>query len=132
MIHISEMARGYVKSAGEVAKEGDEVQAAIIDVDPKKRQIRLSIKALQPEVVEEVKPARENKRGKRAKKLEESETGTEDKNPEPEVTAMQIAWQTAQERAREKKHRTKRVKPNSAEQEDILSRTLEKRLPTGA
>jgi small subunit ribosomal protein S1 len=134
MIHISEMARGYVKSAGEVVKEGDEVEAVIINVDRKKRQIRLSMKALQPEVVEEVKPARENKRPRRGKKHEEAQIETEERNAEPEMTAMQIAWQTAQERAksREKEHRVKRIKSKSAEQEEILNRTLEKRLPTGA
>src|SRR5512142_1532106 len=59
MIHISELARGYVKNASDVVKEGDEVEAKIINVDRKKRQIRLSMKALQPEVVEEEAPARE-------------------------------------------------------------------------
>ncbi len=134
MIHISELARGYVKAAGDVVKEGDEVEAKIINVDRKKRQIRLSMKALQPEVVEEEKPVVENKRGKRSKKNEEIEMPAEEAQSEPELTAMQMAWQTAQERAKSKskRDRTKRNKGASSEQEDILSRTLEKRLPTGA
>ncbi len=133
MIHVSELARGYVKNASDVVKEGDEVEAMIINVDRKKRQIRLSIKALQPEIVEEVKPEREHKRSKRGKKREESRVEMEEQNLEPELTAMQIAWQMAQERAqsRDKSHHSKRVKSKSTEQEDILSRTLEKRLPTG-
>ncbi len=135
MIHISEMAHGYVKNASEVVKEGEEVEAVIINVDRKKRQIRLSIKAMQPEVVEveEVKPEREGKRGKRGKKKDEPEVEMEEQNNEPELTAMQIAWQMAQDRAnsRRKEQRMKRVKSNN-EQEDILHRTLEKRLPTGA
>jgi len=46
---------------------------------------------------------------------------------------MQIAWQEALNKANtDKSFKMKRVKPNtSQEQEDILSRTLEKRLPTG-
>ncbi len=134
MIHISELARGYVKAAGDVVKEGDEVEAKIINVDRKKRQIRLSMKALQPEVVEEEKPVVENKRGKRGKKNEEMEMPAEEVQSEPELTAMQMAWQTAQERAKSKskRDRAKRKKGASSEQEDILSRTLEKRLPTGA
>ena len=135
MIHISELARGYVKTASDVVKEGDEVEAKIINVDRKKRQIRLSLKALQPEiVVEEEKPVRESKRAKRGKKHEEEEAQIEQQPTEIELTGMQIAWQTAQERARskEKSRRGKRVKSNSAEQEEILNRTLEKRLPTGA
>src|SRR5574340_659865 len=42
MVHISELARGYVKEAKDVVKEGDEIQAVILSVDPKKREIRLS------------------------------------------------------------------------------------------
>jgi len=134
MIHISELARGYVKAAGDVVKEGDEIEAKIINVDRKKRQIRLSMKALQPEVVEEEKPAQEIKRPKRGKKLEDPEMPAEETKSEPELTGMQVAWQTAQERAKSKakSQRSKRVKSNSAEQEEILNRTLEKRLPTGA
>src|SRR5512142_1300382 len=135
MIHISELARGYVKAAGDVVKEGDEVEAKIIGVDRKKRQIRLSMKALQPEVIEEEKPVRESKHGKRGKKQEEVDVEAEETKAEsePELTGMQVAWQMAQERAQSKakSQRVKRSKSNS-EQEDILNRTLEKRLPTGA
>ncbi len=136
MIHISELARGYVKAAGDVVKEGDEVEAKIISVDRKKRQIRLSMKALQPETLEEEKPVRESKHGKRGKKHEETEVEAEETRveTEPELTGMQVAWQVAQERAKSKakSQRVKRSKTNSSEQEDILNRTLEKRLPTGA
>lgn len=134
MIHISELARGYVKSAADVVKEGDEVEAVVINVDRKKRQIRLSMKALQPEVIEEVKPVREVKQAKHPRKNEDSQTEAEEKQTEIEMTAMQIAWQTAQDRAKskDKDRRIKHVKSNSAEQEEILNRTLEKRLPTGA
>jgi ribosomal protein S1 len=137
MIHISELARGYVKAASDVVKEGDEVEAKIINVDRKKRQIRLSMKALQPEVVEEEKPVHEPKRGgKRGKKHDEADmpVDAEMTISEPELTGMQVAWQMAQERAKSKSksQRSKRSKSSSAEQEEILHRTLEKRLPTGA
>jgi len=136
MIHISELAQGYVKNAGDVVKEGQEIEAAIINVDRKKRQIRLSMKALQPEIVEEEKPARENKRStssRKPRKNELEEVVVEEKSVEPELTGMQIAWQMAQDRAKHDKDRkTKRVKSASAEQEDLLNRTLKKRLPTGA
>lgn len=138
MIHISELARGYVKAAGDVVKEGDEIEAKILNVDRKKRQIRLSMKALQPEVEEPEKPAREERKpkGKRGgKKPHEGaqEPQAEAEPQEPELTAMQAAWQTAQERAktRDKDRKSKRSKTASAEQEEILNRTLQKRLPTG-
>jgi small subunit ribosomal protein S1 len=133
MIHISELARGYVKSASDVVKEGDEVEAKVLTVDRKKRQIRLSMKAIQPEIVEEEKPERESKHGKRNKKVEKEVEVQPEENLEPELTAMQMAWQTAQDRAKSHKtHKGKRMKSASIEQEDILSRTLEKRMPTGA
>src|SRR5574338_633391 len=53
LIHISEMAHGYVRQPTDVVKEGDEVEAQVIDVNRKKKQIKLSIKALQPEPVKE-------------------------------------------------------------------------------
>ena len=132
MIHVSELAHGYVKTPGEIVKEGDEVEAKIIDVDRKKKQIKLSMKALEPEI-EEFKPAKkENKRGgKHSKK--EVET-TEPAEPrEPELTAFQIAWQQAMERAEEGKDlKFRKVKAAlTREQDEILNRTLEKRLPTG-
>ena len=132
MIHISELARGYVKNAGDVVKDGDEVEAMVLKVDRKKRQIRLSMKAVQPEIIEEQKPERESKRSKKNKKAENEEVEAE-AHLEPELTSMQVAWQTAQDRAKAgKNQKARRVKSGSLEQEDILSRTLEKRLPTGA
>jgi ribosomal protein S1 len=114
-------------------KEGDEVEAKVIDVDRKKKQIKLSMKALEPEI-EEFKPAKkESKRGnKHAKK--ETEARAEPVEPkEPELTAFQIAWKQAMEKADEGKEiKFRRVKAGvSREHEDLLNRTIEKRLPTG-
>jgi small subunit ribosomal protein S1 len=136
MIHVSELTRGYVKTPGEVVKEGDEVEAVVLEVNRKKKQIRLSMKALMPEIVEEEKPAREPKKvrgGKRGKKQEETFEINETPK-EPEMTAMQIAWQMAVDRAKSKDKggvKVKAVKSSASEREEILSRTLEKRLPTG-
>jgi small subunit ribosomal protein S1 len=137
LIHVSELARGYVKTANEVVKEGDDVEAKVLDVDRRKRQIRLSMKALQPEIVEEPKPEREDRkpRGKRkGKKQEEESYEVQAEAPsEPQLTAMQFAWQEALEKSKhEKAQKTKIAKAGrTQEQEEILNRTLEKRLPTG-
>ncbi len=56
MVHVSELAHGYVKTPSEIVKEGDEVEAKVLDVNRKKKQIKLSMKALEPEI-EEFKPA---------------------------------------------------------------------------
>lgn len=134
LIHVSELSRGYVKTAAEVVKEGDEIEAKVLDVDRRKRQIRLSIKALQPEIVEEAKPEREEKKssskGKgRGKKQEEETYEMEvEVSNEPQYTAMQMAWQAALERSKGKsKVRQKSVKTSSEEKEELFNRTLEKR-----
>jgi len=137
MVHVSELAHGYVKTPNEVVKEGDEVEAKVLDVNRKKKQIKLSMKALEP-VIEEFKPAKkeENKgRGKRGPKKEKEATETvqQEEPKEPELTGMQVAWQEALNKANaDKSFKVKRPKSNrSQEQDDILNRTLEKRLPTG-
>ena len=138
LIHVSELTHGYVKTAAEVVKEGDEVEAKVLDVDRRKRQIRLSMKALQPEIVEEAKPEREerNKKGDKRKgkgKKQEEEYEMEVEVPtEPQFTAMQIAWQEALERSKGRgKVRTKSYnKASSDEQEELFNRTLEKRVAT--
>ncbi len=134
MIHVSELAHGYIKTPGEVVKEGDEVEAKVLDVNRKKKQIKLSMKALEPEI-EEFKPARkENKKGgKRGPKKETAEVPAQEEDREPELTAMQIAWQEALNKANEDRaYKVKRSKSNvSQEQEELLERTMKKRLPTG-
>jgi small subunit ribosomal protein S1 len=136
MVHVSELAHGYVKTPSEIVKEGDEIEAKILEVDRKKKQIKLSMKALEPEV-EEFKPVKKeprkggNKQHGPKKEIQEAVEPAEQK--EPELTAFQIAWQQAMDKADEGK--AFRVKHNKAgvsrEQEDLLNRTLEKRLPTG-
>ncbi len=138
LVHVSEMSRGYIKNPNEVVKEGDEVEAVVLDVNRKKKQIRLSMKSLQPEI-EEVKPAKKERgerkgRGKRSSQKEAQEVEIQEQPKEAEMTAMQIAWQEALDRAnlRKKSKKARRMKMGpSDEQEDILLRTLEKRLPTG-
>lgn len=111
LVHISEMAHHFVKHPSEVVKEGDEIEAVLLSADRRKKQIRLSIKALQPEpVIEEVpvaeapKPERATK-GKKAKKaaVHEEETHEPEQQATTELTAMQIAWMEALERAKARK-----------------------------
>ncbi|MEW5910528.1 MAG: 30S ribosomal protein S1 [Thermodesulfobacteriota bacterium] len=44
LVHISELSHQRVEKASEVAKVGDEIQTVVINVDPKKHKIGLSIK----------------------------------------------------------------------------------------
>jgi len=137
LIHVSELTRGYVKTAGEVVKEGEEIEAKVLDVDRRKRQIRLSMKALQPEVIEEAKPEREDRKRtpsgdkRKGKKQEESFQMEVEAPTEPQYTAMQMAWQQALERTKGRgKVRPKSYKSASEEQEKMFNRTLEKRVST--
>jgi predicted RNA-binding protein with RPS1 domain len=154
LIHISEMAHGYVRQPTDVVNEGDEIEAQVIDVNRKKKQIKLSIKALQPEPVKEeelprvyTEPVRRDRdkdkdkekaaaaRRKKTRTPRSREEGNVDEllatinEPvqEAEPTAMEIALRDAMERAKARKQDDKgrKNKGLSTEQEDILNRTLE-------
>ena len=134
MVHVSELAHGYIKTPSEVVKEGDEVEAKVLDVNRKKKQIKLSMKALEPEIEEFTPAKKENKKtGKRGPKKDQVEFEVQEEEKEPELTAMQMAWQEALNKANaDKAYKVKRAKSaTSKEQEELLDRTLQKRLPTG-
>jgi small subunit ribosomal protein S1 len=151
LIHISEMAHGYVKQPSDVVKEGDEVEVQIIDVNRRKKQIKLSMKALQPEPEPEVKekpkafpqpkydagPKREKKvvRKPRRKGEEDNTALLETINEPPaenEPTFMEIAMREAMEKAKDRKKKAdeRKTKAVSKEQEELLSRTLENKVQT--
>jgi len=122
LIHISELSHSYVRTPGEVVREGDEVEAKVLEVNRRKKQIKLSVKALQ-ELPEEMQV---QQRGGRQKQQEEEPK-------EPELTAMEIAMRMAMEKADKdetaaSKKKSRKNKESSAEQEEILSRTLEKKV----
>jgi small subunit ribosomal protein S1 len=146
MIHISELAHGYVKTTGDVVKEGDEVEAMILDVNRKKKQIKLSLKALQePPVKEEApvqleefseqkkdsrKSARKPARGGKSRRegsYEADLAAYEAENTEPDPTYMEIVLRAAMEKSKTSKNRSEKShkeKTTSQEQDEILARTL--------
>jgi len=156
LIHISEMAHGYVRQPSDVVNEGDEIEAQVIDVNRKKRQIKLSIKALQPEPVKEEveeprnfyqtterkeKPVRKkkatNRRGRgddMGGNVDELLANINEPQVEAEPTAMEIAMREAMERAKARKSEDKARKNKGAtqEQEDILNRTLENKVQSAS
>lgn len=154
LIHISEMAHGYVRQPSDVVKEGDEIEAQVIDVNRKKKQIKLSLKVLQPEPVKEEelprvfteparrekdkdkdkdKPARRRKakspraRGEDGSDVDELIATINEPEKEAEPTFMEIALREAMEKAkaRKKEDKAHKTKAVSQAQEDILNRTLE-------
>jgi small subunit ribosomal protein S1 len=114
-IHVSELSTEYVKNPEDVVKVGDEVKVKVLTVNPRKRQIDLSIKALDDSTVVE---------------------RFEDDEPEGDMpTAMELALRRAMEgtemesNLRDKGHKSKRHKKRErySRQDDILARTLQHR-----
>jgi 4-hydroxy-3-methylbut-2-enyl diphosphate reductase len=85
MIHVSELAAGYVQQPSDVVKVGDEVQAQVIKINAKQKRIDLSIKKLQ----EGTEPERPQRQGRQqAERIEEE---TDERAP----TAMEVALRRA-------------------------------------
>ncbi|MDO9545257.1 MAG: S1 RNA-binding domain-containing protein, partial [Pelolinea sp.] len=103
LIHVSELTYGYVREASEVVSIGDEVEAKIIDFNRRRKQIKLSMKAMQPglDEIEGVKitPARPNRRDKKSKTNKETRVENNETPVENEPTFMEIALREAMEKA---------------------------------
>jgi predicted RNA-binding protein with RPS1 domain len=127
LVHISELTHDFIKSVEEVIHEGDEVEVQIIDVNRRKKQIKLSMKALEEKPVKPPKPERQPK---------EKEAAVPEEREEPVPTAMEIALREAMERSQstrggEDRGKGKRKPKGDDEMEDILARTLEHRGRSG-
>ena len=91
LVHISEMAHSYVRQPSDILKEGDEVQAKVLEVNKRKKQIKLSMKALQPEpeaTAEEAetgesRPAAPRPMSARAQQLKEGKFNSEPREKRP-------------------------------------------------
>lgn len=132
LVHISEMTHDYIKTPGDVVKEGDEVEVQVLEVNRRKKQIKLSMKALEekPDVI--LKAAQQIK----VKEKDRKETKAEEpEKEEPIPTAMEMALREAMERTRtkegEQKTKGKRKAANQSEIENILERTLQHKVRTG-
>jgi small subunit ribosomal protein S1 len=121
LVHISELAHGFIRTPGEAVSEGEEVEVKVLSVNRRKKQIKLSVKALMEEPEKVIKEA-----------MRESVV-EEDEKPVP--TAMEIAIRDAMERSKKENTSTSKTKKGQStnnELEDIYSRTLEKKVKTAA
>ncbi len=136
LLHVSELSHGYVRNTSDLLKEGEEIEVKIIDVDRKKKQIKLSMKALEAEpVLEEEKPEPvKAAKGKKGTKKSKSDAEIEaEAASEPEPTAMELAYRQAMSREKVKQQEStpsKKEKQTSKDQEDLLARTLEQKVQT--
>lgn len=114
LAHISELTHEYVRTPEDAVKVGDVVEAKIIDFSRRKKQIKLSLKALQEVPKEEV--------------VEEAE------EPAEVLTAMEIAYRKAlgeqDEDTTESSEKSGETGKPKSEQDDIISRTLEQKAKT--
>lgn len=131
LVHISELAHGYVKKPGDAVQEGQEVDVKVLKVNRRKKQIKLSIKALQD------KPEQMAQSGRRKPKQQRPQEPQETQENVP--TAMEMALREAMEKSStedegQEKNETsnKKKKGKSDELDDLLSRTLDRRVKTAS
>lgn len=107
MVHVSELSNGYVKSPSDVVKIGEEVQARVLKINRKKRQIDLTMKEAAPEPVV---------------------MDADDEEDEAVPTAMELALRRAMSQADDSPKAAakgpRKARKTSQEREDIFSRTL--------
>ena len=125
LVHVSELSHSYVRVPSEVVKVGDEVDVKVLEVDKRKKQIKLSVKALQAEPEIEATPKKTSRKYKAKKELEE----VEEENELPDPTYMEIAMRKAMDQAEKRKPEiTNRIKHAKmvaeTEADEIYERTL--------
>lgn len=121
LVHISEMTHEYIKTPGDLVKEGDEVEVKVLEVNKHKKQIKLSMKALEEKPTPQPKPSPSRKERDKAPLEEEAKEI-------PIPTAMEIALREAMERNKaqdqSQKGKPRRKSTTDDEMDKILSRTL--------
>jgi ribosomal protein S1 len=122
LVHISEITHEYIQDPKQEVKVGDEVEVKVLEVNRRKKQIKLSMKALEdkPVVVEKPIP-----------KVDPEET------EEPVQTAMEIALREAMERSKsqvveDEAEQKSKSGSSDPELDSILSRTLEHKVKTAS
>jgi len=128
LVHISEITHHYIKEPKDVVAEGDEVEVQVLSVIRQKKQIKLSMKAL-----EEIPVVEEKSSGKKKEKAPKQPEPKEVEEPDP--TAMELALREAMERTKKKPENEsgkEKKKPVSSDEEleKYLSRTLQNKVKT--
>jgi predicted RNA-binding protein with RPS1 domain len=121
LVHISELAHGYIRTPGDAVSEGDEVEVKVLSVNRRKKQIKLSMKALMEDPEKLVQKAKKE---------------VEEENNQPVPTAMEMAIRSAMERSQQDETSEDNPAPkentSNEDLEDIYSRTLERKVKTAA
>jgi predicted RNA-binding protein with RPS1 domain len=132
LVHISELTHDYIRTPNEVVNEGEEVEVKVLEVNRQKKQIKLSMKALEekPEKIAKVIQAKIDKKEKDPAGGQPQQAEVVKEAPIP--TAMEMALREAMDRVstNEPVTTTKKKSKNSNELEDILKRTLKNKVAT--
>lgn len=138
LVHVSEMTHEFIRTPGDMVKEGDTVEVKVLEVIKPKKQIKLSMKALQEKPDDVVKAVLEKteKKEQHAREKEKETEQPEEGKEAPIPTAMEVALREAMERKgvenvneiSEKKKKRKSSESNP-ELETIFTRTLKSRSP---
>ena len=126
LVHVSELTHDYIRNPGDVVKEGDEVDVMVLGVNRQKKQIKLSMKAL------EEKPEKVAKAVLEKPRESKNPVAAEKEKEEVVPTAMEMALREAMDRVKttEKAPQSKAKRKGSGqdELEKILSRTLKQKV----
>ena len=104
LVHISELASGFVDTPSEIVSVGEEVDVKVLSVDRARRQIELGMKEIPLDI--------------------------DDEDDEPLPSIMELAIKQAfgrqedEEEIEDKKTKGGKKKPPQSEQSDIIARTL--------
>ena len=131
LVHISEITHEYILDPQQEVKVGDEVEVKVLEVNRRKKQIKLSMKALEEKPVAVEKPVSKKKRDTTPKNKDPEET------EEPVQTAMEIALREAMERSKsqvveDEAQQKSKSGGTDPELDSILSRTLEHKVKTAS
>lgn len=115
MVHVKEMAHGYVKHPRDLVSEGDEIEAEVLKINQRRGQIDLSMRAVTPEPKPEPVPEQEL-----------GITDDEEDEGEPAPTSLEMAFMKAKSgKKRGKKRRKKQwFEDDEEDMDEIISRTL--------
>jgi small subunit ribosomal protein S1 len=122
LVHVSEITHQYIQDPKQEVKVDDEVDVKVLEVNRRRKQIKLSMKALEDKPLLEKKPV-----SKRKEKT--APTRNPEEKEEPVPTAMEMALREAMERSKDQEEEEINVKNTTSrddsELDQILSRTLE-------
>lgn len=113
LVHVSEMSSEYVRDPRELVSLNEEIEVSVLEIDRKKRQIRLSMKAA------------------------DLELDFDDEEEEELPTAMELALRAAMEGSGGKRDRSgdsddSADRAQREQLDDLLSRTLSQRVRTSS